>query len=72
MSLGVYVFSELLEMSHIQSLKGTEYEPSLELLKIFTYGTYSDYKSKGEGLGVGLECRQEANASYCVVIIIFR
>ena len=56
MSLGVYVFSELLEMSHVQSLKGTEYEPSLELLKIFTYGTYSDYKSKGEGLGVGLAC----------------
>ena len=35
-------------MDNIQSLKGTEQDSYLELLKIFTYGTYSDYKSKRE------------------------
>ena len=44
------MFSELLEMENIQSLKGTEHESYLELLRIFTYGTYSDYKSKGRSL----------------------
>ena len=42
--VGVYVFGELLECENIQALEETEYSSSLQLLKLFTYGTYSDYK----------------------------
>lgn len=42
---GCFVFSELLEMPNIQKLAenpdGSKY---LELLKIFAYGSYTDYK----------------------------
>uniref|UniRef100_A0A7S2JF62 PCI domain-containing protein n=1 Tax=Haptolina brevifila TaxID=156173 RepID=A0A7S2JF62_9EUKA len=44
-SPGVYVFGELLEMPNVQALAGTSVEPSLELLKIFAYGTWKDYKA---------------------------
>lgn len=41
----VYVFGELLEMPNVQQLEGTEDKKSLDLLKIFAYGTYADYKA---------------------------
>lgn len=44
--IGVYAFGELLENKNIMSLEGTEHQSSLNLLKIFAYGTYSDYKSE--------------------------
>ena len=42
---GVYSFSALLDTENIQGLAGTEYESSLNLLRIFSWGTYQDYKS---------------------------
>ena len=39
------MFGELLEMPNIKALVGTEHEPLVKLLEIFTYGTYADYKS---------------------------
>jgi len=41
----VYVFGELLEMPHVQQLAETEDKKFLDLLKIFAYGTYADYKA---------------------------
>ena len=40
----VYVFGELLDMPNVQELAGTTAAPSLELLKIFCFGTWNDYK----------------------------
>jgi len=42
---GVYTFSALLEAENVKNLAGTQYEPSLNLLRIFSWGTYRDYKS---------------------------
>eukprot|EP01112_Ceratiomyxa_fruticulosa_P016751 TRINITY_DN5101_c0_g1_i1.p1 TRINITY_DN5101_c0_g1~~TRINITY_DN5101_c0_g1_i1.p1 ORF type:complete len:266 (-),score=57.34 TRINITY_DN5101_c0_g1_i1:182-979(-) len=44
------VFGELLDAPNVKAIEGTEYAPYLELLKIFTYGTYSDYKVKQDKL----------------------
>jgi len=41
----VYVFGELLEMPNVLQLAETEDKKVLELLKIFAYGTYSDFKA---------------------------
>jgi len=46
----VYVFGELLEHPNIQQLAETEDAKYLELLKIFAYGTYADYKAKAASL----------------------
>jgi len=40
----VYVFAELIEMPHVRELESTEDAKWVELLKIFAYGTYQDYK----------------------------
>eukprot|EP01118_Nematostelium_gracile_P002711 TRINITY_DN1296_c0_g1_i1.p1 TRINITY_DN1296_c0_g1~~TRINITY_DN1296_c0_g1_i1.p1 ORF type:complete len:273 (-),score=86.81 TRINITY_DN1296_c0_g1_i1:111-929(-) len=42
----VFVFGELLDTANVQQLAGTEDEKSLDLLKIFAYGTYADYKAR--------------------------
>ncbi|CAM9196806.1 unnamed protein product [Chrysoparadoxa australica] len=42
-SPAVWVFGEILAMPNVADLRGTEHEPSLRLLEIFAYGTYSDY-----------------------------
>ncbi|XP_031575460.1 COP9 signalosome complex subunit 7b-like [Actinia tenebrosa] len=42
---GVHVFGELLEMSNVQELSKTEDAPYWQLLNIFAFGTYSDYKA---------------------------
>ncbi|KAL1917944.1 uncharacterized protein VTP21DRAFT_3778 [Calcarisporiella thermophila] len=42
---GVYVFAELLEMPNVAELEqNREFAPWHTLLKIFSYGTYKDYK----------------------------
>jgi len=41
----VLVFGELLNTPNVQQLAGTEEEKFLTLLKIFAYGTYSDFKA---------------------------
>mmetsp|Transcript_1999 Transcript_1999/g.2376 ORF Transcript_1999/g.2376 Transcript_1999/m.2376 type:complete len:270 (-) Transcript_1999:229-1038(-) len=40
----VYVFAELRELKCVQALNGTEHQPHLDLLNLFSYGTYEDYK----------------------------
>jgi len=40
----VFVFGELLAEPNVQELEGTEFKPWLDLLKVFAYGTYADYK----------------------------
>lgn len=40
----VYVFGELLAVPSIQQLESGEDKKHLDLLKIFAYGTYNDFK----------------------------
>jgi len=46
----IYVFGELLEMPNVQELAGTSAAPTLELLKLFAYGTWMDYKASESSL----------------------
>jgi len=46
----VLVFGELLDMPNVKQLAGTEDAKSLELLQIFAYGTYADYKARAANL----------------------
>lgn len=39
----VFVFAELRELQCVQNLKGTENESYLNVLDLFSYGTYKDY-----------------------------
>lgn len=41
----IYVFGELLGHPNVQALESTD-KPLLDLLRIFAYGTYSDYKAQ--------------------------
>ena len=47
---GTYIFTELLQLPAIQSLRSAETPPEfqayLTLLEIFSYGTFDEYKSK--------------------------
>ncbi|KAJ3292564.1 hypothetical protein HK104_005197 [Borealophlyctis nickersoniae] len=48
---GVYVFSELLETPNVEALKShTEHAPYYNLLELFAYGTYQEYKSHAAAL----------------------
>ncbi|KAF8329116.1 uncharacterized protein EI90DRAFT_3063226 [Cantharellus anzutake] len=47
---GVFVYAELMDLPGIKSLAGTQYDSYLELLQIFSYGTYGDYKAKHSSL----------------------
>ncbi|KJE89397.1 hypothetical protein CAOG_00875 [Capsaspora owczarzaki ATCC 30864] len=40
---GTFVFSELLATPAVKELEGTAHQQSLELLKLFAYGSYADY-----------------------------
>ncbi|KIW70204.1 hypothetical protein PV04_02496 [Phialophora macrospora] len=42
---GAYIFTELLQLPAVQALDGTEFEPWLKLLEIFSWGTYEEYKA---------------------------
>jgi len=46
----VLVFGELLDNQNVQQLAGTEESKSLDLLKIFAYGSYADYKAHAANL----------------------
>jgi len=46
----VKVFGELLDMPNITELAGTSSAGSLELLRVFAYGTWSDYKARAAEL----------------------
>jgi len=50
-AVGTYMFAELLEMPNIQDLSLNEqHTPWLELLKVFSYKTWADYKQLGSAL----------------------
>jgi len=49
-ALGVFVYAELMDHPNIRVLVGSQYSSYLELLQIFSYGTYTDYKSKQSSL----------------------
>ncbi|EMS65997.1 hypothetical protein TRIUR3_20361 [Triticum urartu] len=42
----LFAFSELLTLPALSKLTGTQYASSLDLLRLFAYGTLKDYKSK--------------------------
>jgi len=47
----IFVFGELLALQNVQELeKNPDTRPWLEVLRIFAYGTYKDYKTKREEL----------------------
>jgi len=47
----IFVFGELLALPNVQELeKNSEHRPWLEVLRIFAYGTYKDYKTKRDEL----------------------
>jgi len=46
----VFVFGELLELPNMQQLIGTEDAKFIELLKLFAYGTYSEYQARNAEL----------------------
>ncbi|KAF8308617.1 hypothetical protein DL93DRAFT_2142175 [Clavulina sp. PMI_390] len=47
---GVFVFAELIDTPSIQQLAGNEqFKPHLDLLNLFSYGTYEDYKKNPAG-----------------------
>ncbi|KAK8916320.1 COP9 signalosome complex subunit 7 [Platanthera zijinensis] len=41
----LFAFSEILSVSNLSTLEGTQYSSSLDLLRLFAYGTWADYKS---------------------------
>ncbi|KAG8984120.1 hypothetical protein FRB95_006244 [Tulasnella sp. JGI-2019a] len=48
---GVFVFAELLEVNNIQELANNpQHAPFLELLKLFSYGNYDEYKAHKDAL----------------------
>ncbi|CAE7836134.1 csn7 [Symbiodinium microadriaticum] len=47
----VFVFGELLDCPNVKALEGTEFQRALELLRLFAYGTYPDYKARQSELG---------------------
>ncbi|EFJ16970.1 hypothetical protein SELMODRAFT_179250 [Selaginella moellendorffii] len=46
----LFAFAELLAMPHIGELQGTEHSSSLDVLKLFAHGTWSDYKCNASNL----------------------
>ncbi|KAI5013673.1 hypothetical protein ZWY2020_037717 [Hordeum vulgare] len=46
----LFAFSELLTLPALSKLKGTHYASSLDLLRLFAYGTLKDYKSNSSTL----------------------
>ncbi|XBI91222.1 hypothetical protein VPH35_028596 [Triticum aestivum] len=46
----LFAFSELLTLPALSKLTGTQYASSLDLLRLFAYGTLKDYKSNSSAL----------------------
>jgi len=55
----VMVFGELLDMANVQQLNGTEDAKTLELLKVFAYGNYQDYKANATHFGALTPAQQK-------------
>ncbi|KAJ6791274.1 COP9 signalosome complex subunit 7 isoform X4 [Iris pallida] len=48
----LFAFSEILSVPNLSKLGGTQYSSSLDLLRLFAYGTLSDYKSSAAHLPI--------------------
>ncbi|XP_020577378.1 COP9 signalosome complex subunit 7 isoform X2 [Phalaenopsis equestris] len=46
----LFAFSEILSVPNLSSLDGTQYSSSLDLLRLFAYGTWTDYKNNANHL----------------------
>jgi len=44
----IFVFGELLDAPNIKDLATSSFKPWLELLRVFAYGTYADYRAKSD------------------------
>lgn len=64
---GVYVFGELLEADSVRELAGGANANYLQLLEIFAYGTYSDYKANASSLPQ-LDCAQLTKLKHLTMI----
>ncbi|XP_017561532.1 COP9 signalosome complex subunit 7a [Colossoma macropomum] len=47
---GLYVFSDILELPNVRELETGPHAPVYQLLNLFAYGTYSDYKERAASL----------------------
>ncbi|PWA86920.1 proteasome component (PCI) domain protein [Artemisia annua] len=46
----LFAFSEILSLPNVTQLQGTEYSRYIDLLQMFAYGTWSEYKSNASNL----------------------
>ncbi|KAJ3678707.1 hypothetical protein LUZ60_002510 [Juncus effusus] len=46
----LFAFSEILSVPNVSKLEGTQLSSSLDLLRLFAYGTWSDYRSNASSL----------------------
>jgi len=44
----IFVFGELLDLPNVKNLANGPHRPWLELLKLFAYGTFADYKARSD------------------------
>ncbi|XP_034030349.1 COP9 signalosome complex subunit 7a isoform X1 [Thalassophryne amazonica] len=47
---GLYVFSDILELPNVRELENSPHAPVYQLLSLFAYGTYCDYKERAASL----------------------
>lgn len=64
-----FVFAELLECPNIMALENTPYNSYLELLRIFSRGTYLDYLNKKEHLPE-LSLSQKKKLQYLTIVAL--
>nr|XP_033959025.1 COP9 signalosome complex subunit 7a [Pseudochaenichthys georgianus] len=50
---GLYVFSDILELPNVREMENGPHAPMYQLLNLFAYGTYCDYK----GIAVAAKCK---------------
>ncbi|XP_034001650.1 COP9 signalosome complex subunit 7a, partial [Trematomus bernacchii] len=47
---GLYVFSDILELPNVREMENGPHAPMYQLLNLFAYGTYCDYKERAASL----------------------
>lgn len=65
--IDTFVFAELLQCPNVIALEITSYVPYLNLLRIFSYGTYLDYLNKKEQLPE-LSVSQKKKLQYLTIV----
>ena len=64
---GVYVFGELLETECVKELASGTHANYVQLLEIFAFGTYRDYKSKRTMAVLNTPRPGKLNLLFCVI-----